>query len=112
MSKANQKAPELRTAEALRLWKAILRDYSLDEAGVELLRTCVMSYDNFLKFQEILMRSGPVYTTKDKLIKRNPIVDLIRTERAGFLQSLKDLGLESEGEEKRRPGRPSVRYGL
>lgn len=112
MSKANHKAPNIKSAEAIRLWKAILRDYNLDEAGVELLRTCVISYDNFLRFQEILMRTGPVYTTKEKLVKRNPVCDLLRVERAGFLQSLKDLGLESEGEEKRRPGRPSVRYGL
>jgi hypothetical protein len=103
-------APDLKQEESKRLWRAVLRDYDLDEAGVEVLRTAVMSYDNFLRFQDVLMRSGPVYSCKG-LVKRNPIVDLIRIERAGFLQAMNQLGLEADDQPKRGPGRPLGRIG-
>jgi phage terminase small subunit len=104
------KQPDLKMDESRRLWKAVLRDYPLDESGIEVLRTAVMSYDNFLRFQEMLMKTGPVYTNKG-MVKRNPIIDMLRIERSGFLQAMNQLGLESDDEPKRGPGRPLKRFG-
>lgn len=103
------KPPDLKMPEALRLWRSVLRDYDLDEAGVELLRTAVMSYDDYLYFRDALRRTGPVYKTATGLIRKSPLVDAIRIERSGFLQAMSALGLEPDDGPKRGPGRPLKR---
>ncbi len=97
--------PALETAEAKRLWKFVTSNFEIDSAKATLLETACRSFDNYLKYDRLLKQHGPIYKAGG-LIKRNPLCDLIRVERAGFLQAMKDLDLEEDGELQRRVGRP------
>lgn len=98
-------------AEAIDLWKKTFQQYDLDASGIELLRVAVRSLDSYLKMMTQLEVEGSVFRTKSGQVKKNPLHELIRHERAGFISAIRLLDLDPEPTEKRRVGRPSV-YGM
>ena len=101
---------EISSKEAKGLWKSVLANYEIDQAGIEVLRVAVVSLDNFLRYQAMMQKFGPVFKSKSGQIKKNPISELLKVERVGFLQAMRDLGLEGDTE-VRRQGRPTS-YGI
>jgi hypothetical protein len=97
--------------EAEKLWKETIAEYDLDASGLEMLRVAVMSLDKFLKFTAQLEIEGPTYRTKAGTVKKNPLHELIRHERQGFISAMRLLDLDPEPTEKKRVGRPGT-YGV
>lgn len=105
------KTPEgVTRPEAVALWRKTFQQYDLDASGIELLRVAVRSLDCYLKLMLRLEEDGPVFQTKSGQFKKNPLHELIRHERAGFISAVRLLDLEPEPTEKKRVGRPGV-YG-
>lgn len=98
--------PLLENLEAKRLWRYVCANFEMTEDKLALLETACRSYDNFLKYDTLFKAHGPIQRAAGGLFKRNPICDVVRVERAGFLQAMKDLDLEDDAELKRRVGRP------
>jgi hypothetical protein len=105
------KMPDLVNPEPKRLWRYVVGSFEMTEDKVALLETACRSYDNFLKYDNLLKECGPLQKGGSGLIKRNPVCDVVRVERAGFLQALKDLDLETDADLKKRVGRPLGKIG-
>jgi hypothetical protein len=102
------KLPETVTRpEAIALWKRVFSEYELDGASLETLRVAVISLDKFLKFSAQLEHQGATFISETGQIHKNPVAELLKFERSGFLASMRLLNLQPEETEKFRPGRPS-----
>jgi hypothetical protein len=111
--KKNKKVPEGVTEdEAISLWRATLRDYDLDDQGVEILRVAVMALNNTLRCQQMLDRTNPVYSVKGTgLVKLNPIMHSLWRERSAFLAAMKQLDLQTDDSPRPNIGRPLRKIG-
>ena len=97
--------------EVKRLWKKAHAEFDLDPEGTETLRVACDSLEAFYTARDVLAIEGLTFTTPTG-IRKHPAVEICKTERAGFLSAMRQLGLEwNEPKEKRRPGRPGV-YGV
>jgi hypothetical protein len=102
------KMPEHVTrTEAIALWRRVFAAYELDAGGLETLRIATISLDKFLKYSAQIEREGPTFQTESGWIRKNPLAELIKVERMGYLAAMRLLNLQPEPEEKFRPGRPS-----
>ena len=95
--------------EAKRLWRQVHEDFELDPPGRELLRVGIMSLSNYLEARDKLAEEGMTFKTKSGQVKKHPLIEVMKFERAGFLSSMSQLGLDYNDETpKRGPGRPTV----
>lgn len=92
--------------ESKTLWTATLNDWEMSQDAVETLRVACRSLHRYLEADHLLDEQGLVFKTSGGQIKKNPLVEVAKNERAGFLAALRSLNLKYEDdEEKRSPGR-------
>lgn len=83
--------------EAVKLKKAILRDYDItDEAGLAILETAMLAYDGMNAAQAEVDSQGLTVKGDRGQIKAHPLLAVIRDYRAQFLMALKHLNLDLE----------------
>ena len=94
--------------EAKNLWKSVHKDYQIEDASREILRVACLSLSRFLEAREKLDKEGLTFTTNSGQVKKNPLIEIEKISRQGFLSAMNSLGLEVESDNKNRPGRPTI----
>ena len=105
--KGTKQAPKGFRPEAKKLWYSTQDVYDLGTDAFEVLRAACLSLTNFLNAQDLIQAEGMTVKSKTGVIKKHPAMEIVKAERAGFLQATKLLGLDfNEDDFKRLPGRP------
>mgnify|MGYP001348768264 CR=1 FL=1 len=105
--KTTQKAPKHLSAEARKIWKEILAEYSIDDAaGLRILRVALESFDRGQAARQAIDRDGLTVIDKAGQVNSHPLLPIERDSRAAFLSGLKALNLDVFPP-KNRPGRPN-----
>lgn len=112
MKKSFTKAPKSLTREAATWWRAIQREYSIDdEAGRLLLQTAFEAFDRMRRCQSAIDRDGEVILDRFDQPKPHPLLAAERDARSQMLLALKQLNLDLEPL-RDRPGRPAGGFGV
>jgi P27 family predicted phage terminase small subunit len=91
------KPPKGLSAEARRLWRRLVEDYSIeDQAGELLLQTGLEAFDRMRLAQEQIKRDGQTSTDRFGQVKAHPLLVVERDARSAMVQSLKALNLDLE----------------
>lgn len=102
----NSAPPRGLSAEARKLWKDILREYSItDPAGLSILRAGLESFDRASTAKRLLDVEGAVVRDRWGQSKVHPAAGVDRDSRAAWLSALKQLNLDLEPL-RDGPGRP------
>lgn len=97
------------SAEARKVKKDILEEYSIDDAaGLRILETACEAFDRMRAAQKEIRRDGMTVTDRWGQVKAHPLCSVERDARAQFLAALKHLNLDVEPL-KSGPGRPAGR---
>lgn len=110
--KKSSKPPKNLSPEAKCLWRALIKEYTLDDvAGLAILTAGLESYDRAQTAKALLDAEGP--TVKDRWGQRkaHPAASIERDSRAAFLSALKQLNLDIEPL-RGAPGRPGGGKGV
>lgn len=108
---AEVKAPKHLGKEGRAFYRAIVRDYAVDDsAGLALLTTASECLDRMRAAQNKIAEHGEVVTDRYGSLKANPAVQIEKDSRNGFLASLKALQLDIEPL-RDTPGRPTSPTG-
>lgn len=103
-----KKCPEGLNKESRRLWLDVSKGWKLDTDSIEILRVACFSLHNFLEAKKVLDKEGAYFTTTTGQKKKHPLWEIMKNERTGFLQAMKQLNLsDGTDEAKREPGRPA-----
>jgi len=106
MPKKSLKKP---SKQAIKLKKAILKDYSItDDAGIAILQTAMEAFDLMHEAQALIDTQGLTVEGDRGQIKAHPLLAVVRDQRAQFLAGLKALNLDLEPL-RDAPGRPPGR---
>ena len=97
------------SAEAKKLKKGILEEYSIDDAaGLRILETACEAFDRMRAAQKAIQQDGMTVADRWNQIKAHPLCSVERDARAQFLAALKALNLDIEPLQN-GPGRPAGR---
>jgi P27 family predicted phage terminase small subunit len=95
--KNTKSAPKHLSAEARKIWKEILAEYSIDDAaGLRILRVALESFDRAQAARVAIDRDGLTVIDKAGQVKSHPLLPIERDSRAAFLAGLKALSLDIE----------------
>ena len=107
--KNSKSAPKHLSAEARKIWREILAEYSIDDAaGLRILRVALEAFDRAQAAREAIDRDGMTFLDKAGQVKSHSLLPIERDSRAAFLSGLKALNLDIEPL-RDRPGRPAGR---
>ena len=109
MSDTAPKAPSGLSKRSRDLWVAVLADYDLGAAELEVLRGALESLDRADEAGEVLKRDGLSTVDRYGSPKAHPLLDVEQRCRTAFRQSVRQLGLEVEDDTSRTPHPSSVR---
>jgi P27 family predicted phage terminase small subunit len=112
MSQKYPPAPEKLRPEAKRLWQRVVRDFEVTPDRLEILRTAVFSLHDFLNYREQMEAEGAVFAAKGGMIRKNPLSEVVKSSRMGFLSAMKSLGVDYTDEPRKGPGRPAQGIGV
>lgn len=91
------------------LWSAVLADYDLGPAELEVLRGALVSLDRADEAAEVLKTDGLSTVDRYGSPKAHPLLDVEQRCRTAFRQSVRQLGLEVDDDTPRAPHPKSVR---
>lgn len=101
--------PKGLSAEAKRLWRQLLEEYAIEDAGgLAVLATGLEAFDRLRAAQKAIAAEGMTVTDRFGQHKAHPLLTVERDARAQWLAALKALNLDLEPLND-RPGRPSGR---
>ena len=103
------KAPSGLTKRSRDLWSAVLADYDLGPAELEVLRGALESLDRADEAAKVLKAEGLSTVDRYGSPKAHPLLDVEQRCRTAFRQSVRQLGLEVEDDAGRAPHPASVR---
>jgi phage terminase small subunit len=92
--------------EARRMWKELNEKYDFSPTEIETLRVACHALTRLRGAETQLDELGLVFTTAAGMVKKNPLCEVVKNERVGFLNSLRQLGISDE-QDKREVGRPA-----
>jgi Phage terminase, small subunit len=98
------KAPTGLSARSRRLWTAVIDEYVLSEAELELLRSALVSLDRADDAAKLLQRDGLTTTDRYGGLRPHPAVEIESKNRAMFGRFVAQLGIKAVPEAKRRAG--------
>lgn len=87
-------APRHLSARSRKLWRAVCREYEIDDAGRAVLMVALQAYDRLEQARLIVAREGLLLTGPRGAVRANPALRIERDARAGFLAAVGRLGLE------------------
>ena len=93
--------------EAKRLWREIHAEFTLEADQLEILRTACDALARLYQARNILDREGLTFKTPSGQIRSHPANAIEKQSRVGFLQAIKQLGIDWDPIEKPNVGRPS-----
>jgi P27 family predicted phage terminase small subunit len=109
------KPPKGLTTRSRKLWRAVIDEYELSSAELELLRTALVALDEEDAAAAIIKRDGPVVLDRYGTPKAHPAVDVRNRARAYFARVVAQLGIkmhtELQGRLGAKPG-PKPRLGV
>jgi len=88
------------------MWRDRNEKYDFSAAEIQTLRVACHALTGLRNAEQQLDELGLVFTTATGIVKKNPLCEVVKNERAGFLSCMKELGLDDE-QGKREVGRPS-----
>lgn len=89
--------PKKLSRGAMRLKKALLAEYNIDDAaGIAILETAMRAYDQMNAAQDIVDHDGLTVPGDRGGLKAHPLIVVVRDCRAQFLMALKHLNLDIE----------------
>lgn len=103
------KAPTGLSKRSRDLWVAVLHDYDLGPAELEVLRGALVSLDRADEAADVLKVDGLSAPDRYGSPKAHPLLDVEQRCRTAFRQSVRQLGLEVEDDTGRAPHPKSVR---
>jgi P27 family predicted phage terminase small subunit len=105
----NHPAPAHLSAEAKKIWREILAEYSIeDAAGLRIMRVSLEAYDRMQAARKKIDKQGLTVADRWGQLRSHPLLPIERDSRAAFLAGLRALNLDLEPL-KDRPGRPGGR---
>jgi P27 family predicted phage terminase small subunit len=100
------KPPSHLSQEARRLWRKVVDEWEIDEAGFPILEASLTAWDEMKRAQLILERDGLTSTGRNGEIVTHPVHKILRAARDQFLRGWKQLDLAEPGTPPPRVGRP------
>ena len=101
--------PKGLSAEAKRLWRLLLEEYAIEDAGgLAVLSTGLEAFDRMRLAQKAIAKDGMTVTDRFGQAKAHPLLTVERDSRAQWMAALKALNLDLEPLHD-RPGRPGGR---
>jgi P27 family predicted phage terminase small subunit len=88
------KPPDHLSIEAKALWKAICRDYSIDEAAGMVLKVTLEAYDRRTQARDALIKHGVFFKDRFGQLKPMPMVAVERDAAATVMRGFRTLGLD------------------
>ena len=92
--------------EARQLWRDLNEKYEFSASEIQTLRVACHALSRLRRAEQKLDEGELVFTTASGMVKKNPLCEVVKNERAGFLNSLRQLGLDDEQGTKKL-GRPA-----
>ena len=92
--------------EARQLWRELHGKYEFSPNEEQMLRVACHALTRLRNAEQQLDELGLVFTTSAGMVKKNPLCEVVKNERAGFLNAVRQLGLSDE-QGTREVGRPS-----
>ena len=103
---AKNSPPSHLSPEAKRWWRAIFREYSVDdEAGRLLMQTAMEAFDRMRQAQAAIAAEGPAVQDRYGQYREHPCCAVERDSRGQMLTALKAMNLDVEPL-RDGPGRP------
>jgi len=93
--------------EAKRLWREIHAKFTLEADQCEVLRTACDALARLYQARDVLNNEGLTFQSPSGQIRSHPANAIEKQSRVGFLQAIKQLGIDWDPNEKRNVGRPS-----
>ncbi len=103
------RAPAHLSPEARRLWKALLSEWRIDDAGsIKILQVGLESFDRSQVARKVLAEEGMSVKDRWNVAKLHPLCAVIRDAEAAFRSALRQIGCDksTDAPPPPRPGRP------
>ena len=107
MPKRTHEAPEHLTPATAHWWQSVHEEYSLEPHHTRLLTLAAEAYDRATQARELIARDGLVVPTADGGMKAHPAISIERDCRTAFARLVRELDLDVEPVQDRRP--PALR---
>jgi hypothetical protein len=102
------KSPKNLSTDAQEIYDGIIKEYEItDVAGLRILLSACQSWDLAQRARASIDTVGLVVKDRFGAVKPHPLISCERDARAAFMAGLKALDLDTNQEEKKRPGRPT-----
>lgn len=91
------------------IWQAVLADYDLHAAELELLRCALVSLDRADEAGEVIARDGVTVLDRYGTPKSHPAADIEARSRAAYARMVAQIGVKLVDDEPKAPHPKSVR---
>ena len=94
------KPPSHLSSESKKWWRKIEESWELDDSAYILLKTALEAYDEMQKAQELIRKQGLIVKFPSGIVRKHPVLEVLKVARQGFLQAWRMLnfGVEPPGE--------------
>ena len=87
-------APDHLSEGAAKWWRAVNREYDLEDHHVRLLTLAAEAWDRTQQAREVLDREGLIYTDRFNAPRARPEISIERDSRLAFARLLRELDLD------------------
>ena len=92
--------------EARELWKKENEKFDFTASELAKFRVGLSALTRLKNAETLLDEQGLIFTTASGQVKKNPLAEIVKNERQGFLSCMRELGLDDE-QGNHEVGRPA-----